>query len=272
MMNQLNLALLALLEGVKSFFEMRLWGPLVLLVAAQLVLVLALVSWHQPGLVTVMAPLIRAMTGEVGLHYPQFYLALSSIFSLTSPVVNFFLGAYLWGVAVVLVANHFESTGQRPWGLARARYGHLLVAEVPAIVLLTVFYAASRSLLGMDLGGNKLRAVLYGLPMVFVFFQSAFLMAPMYVLFDRLDGARALGRSIAFWRRNIPALFIIMIVPQALHFPSQWVFRHNVSVVSRFSPETLGFVLAGDVVFYLFTYFLLVVAATVTYFARRRAV
>ena len=81
-----------------------------------------------------------------------------------------------------------------------------------------------------------------------------------------LDSIR---RGLEIWWHTMFTAIIISGVPAFLHFALNFVVRDRQALVTRFSPETVGTVLAVDLTLYLFTNFILVVAVTLTFLARR---
>jgi hypothetical protein len=265
-MKQLNLALVALLRGFALMRFPRLLLPVAVLTLAQLVVLFLLTNFYQRPFVSWMAPIIRATAGEGALHYPDFFIAFPSLFNLANLVLTAFLGAYIWGVALLAVVGHLEGGDRRPWGDAAERFPALFLAQLPIILVAVALLFGPRLILGdAPIGGTRLRLMLYGLPLVFMLFQAMFLFAPMRVLVEHIGPLPAIRDSVSMWRTAFLATFIVVLLPSLLHAPLQWMLRHRDSIATRFSHETIALVMATDVVLFLVTNFVLVTAATVTY-------
>src|SRR5690606_5589225 len=166
MLSQLNLAFWAWLECFRDFRRARVWAPFLLLGAIQLVVVLVFTQFHRPLLAPLLAPLIQALVGTPGLHYPQFYIALPSIFGRINPILDWLVGSFIIGAAVLVLWHSAPGMRDRPtWGVAARRYLSLLAVRLPLLLLLLAIAWVIPMMLLPDDGeirGNTLRMLRYG--------------------------------------------------------------------------------------------------------------
>jgi hypothetical protein len=89
----------------------------------------------------VFGPLVKAFLGERFLHYPDNFLVLSNIHSISRFVLVIFAGSVLSGMAVAMVHNIDGNHGAKlldAWRSARKRYFRLFMAVAACLVS---FYA-----------------------------------------------------------------------------------------------------------------------------------
>ena len=98
-MRQLSLLLWSWIETSRNLGRARLWGPFLAFAMVQWLAVLLLTQFHRPILAGILIPLIRLLGGGSVLHYPAFYMALPTLFSRASLVLDLFFGAWLFGAA-----------------------------------------------------------------------------------------------------------------------------------------------------------------------------
>lgn len=263
-MRQLNLAVAAIAHGVSMLARPLPIVPLAVYMLIQSLVLFLVVNFHLPGLVDVLAPAIRGLFGEAALHYPALFVVLPDLLGVSNIVVGALIGVYLWGVAVRLAARALApDAAQDAWGASRRRYGQLFLAQLPVVAIALLLYFLPQAVFGgTELRGNALRAVRYGILGSGVAVEAVFLMAPMAVVLEGRNARRAIGRSFAFFRSNPVAALLVVGVPTLLHFPWMYVYRRSHSIVERFAPETVAIVVWTEILFYMVTNFILVVAAT----------
>jgi len=269
-MNQLNIALASLLRAISYLRHPKLVFPLFVLAAGQFFLLGLLTNFHRSGLVQWMAPLMRAVAGDGAVHYPQFFLALPVLFNVGNLVLTAVLGAYVWGAALVATAAKLEGRERSGWREAWARFPALFLSQLPIILIAVILLFGPQLVFGgSHLGGNRLRLLIYGVPVAFLLFQAMFLFAPMRVLLDASGPFAAIRDSVTMWRQGLLLTLLLVILPTLLHLPAQWVLRKRTELADRFSFETIVLVIAADILLFLLTNFVLVSAATVAYQTRK---
>ncbi len=271
MMGQLNLALWSLMRALRALRRPALVLPLFVYAVAQAALLLLLTNFHQPPWVAALAPVIQTLYGEGALHYPVLFIVLPNLFNFMNTFLAGILGAYLWGVGILYVVRHLGDQALGGWGDAGGRYGHLFLSQLPVILFALLVFFAPREFLpfAQELSGNALRAYRYGLLALGILVESLFLFAPVAVLIEGRSAFPAIARGFELWRRNFLAALLIVGLPTLLHVPLSYTYRHASSVVSDFSPETVGFLVVVDIALFLFTNFLVLFAGTTVFIQKR---
>ncbi len=254
-MQQISLLLWSWIETTRTVARGRLWGPFLVFALVQGGAIVLLTQFHKPVLAPVLIPLLRLVGGEAVLHYPVFYIALPSIFSMLVIILDLFVGAWLLGAGFLLFwqADHPAEPAQGAFGRARKAYGKLVLARVPLVLLVIVLlFLLPRALLGPSgtVSGFTLRAVRYGSVLVGSILEAFFLYAALAILVE--------GRSVgAAWKRSfslaaeMPAATIgAVLVPNLIQIPVSSILRRSESIVRSLSPEVVAWVLFLAVLLY----------------------
>jgi hypothetical protein len=266
MLQQINLALLTMWDGLKSLARLALVTPIACYALAQALYLVVIVNFHLPLWSGAMAPLVRVLGGGAAVHYPQLFVALPNIFNMGNLALGATVGAYLWGVAVFAIANHVRGHRGSPWRVAAERFPQLFLAQLPVVAAaLAVFFLPGLLIGDADVGGMAKRLLLYGPIPLGILIESLFLFAPMAVVIENRNPLSAIGRSLEIWKSYPLAALLVVGVPTVLHAPVSWVLTRTGTIVTRFSPETVLIVLGGDVVLGLVTNLVLVVAGTLVF-------
>lgn len=262
MLSQLNLALWAWLESFRDFRRARVWVPFLILGAVQLFVVLLLTQFHRPLLAPLLAPLIQTMVGAPALHYPQFYIALPSVFGRINPFLDWLVGSFILGAAVLVLWHSALGMGNREsWRLAARRYLSLLAVRLPLLVLLLgLAWVLPMTLIpeGGELRGNTLRLFRYGTFVVGVVLEMMFVYAPVVLLLESTPVLPALGRGLRVLTRAPLATALVVGVPNLLQLPISWALRRADTVVQSLNPELVLVMVAGAILVYVgINYFIL---------------
>jgi len=270
----LNLALWTLWSSLKALRRPVLVLPLFIYAVIQALILLALVNFHLPPWVGVLAPLVKGLYGDGATHYPVLFIVLPNLFNFVNMFLAAIVGVYLWGVGILVVARYIANAHFGGWQVAWKRYGHLFLAQLPVVLFAILMFVMPREIFpgAQDLSGNALRAFRYGMLGLGILVESLFLFAPLAVLVERRAALPAIARSIGIWRSNLLAALLVVGIPTIIHLPMSYIYRHAPSVVARFSPETVAFIMGVDIALFLLTNFLVLFAGTTIFLERREDV
>src|SRR4030065_2466129 len=95
----------------KAMLKIKIWLPLFILFLLQVVVLYILVRFYLPPYSAVLIPLVKLITGDKALHYPQFYLALPFIYNLFNLVLIGFFSIFSNALAIWLLSSHFWGKG-----------------------------------------------------------------------------------------------------------------------------------------------------------------
>ena len=215
-----------------------MWFPFFILALFQVIALYGLVKFYLPGWFNIIYPILSSFLPQEVLHYPQYYLALPSIFS---GVDNFIIGPTIWVVlsaVAVYKLGGYHAGGSLPFGegfkSAFRAYLPLLIfwAVETAVVLIAILVP---SLLMADLvrGSPRRKIALDFSLQVAGFGISAFL---IYTIPGIMVGGKRLGSAISeslrLCRKNFFLTFFIIFIPA---FPKAILDI----ILSEFSPRII---------------------------------
>lgn len=272
MLTQLNLVLWAWLESLKDLGRFRIWQPFLLLAVVQTGVVIGLTQFYRPGLSTLLAPLVERLSGPGGVHYPQFYLALPTLFSQVNFIIDLLVGSFCIGVAMLVVWLRVSGAqGGDPWGLGRRRILALILVRFPLLVLLYLVAWQLPTVLftdGVEVTGTQVRLLRYSTFLVGALLETFFAYAPLFLLLERRGVVRAWKEGIGFLGRVPLATLLVVAVPSLLQIPTSYVLRRAGLVVETLSPELVTVLVVGGILVFAFINFLIVGAVVRLYGAR----
>jgi hypothetical protein len=254
-MHQISLLLWSWIETIRNFGRWRLWGPFLVFWAVQACSILLLTQFYQPILATVLVPLLRLLGGDAILHYPVFYLALPSVFTVVALLLDLLIGSWTLAAAFLLFwqADRPAEPFQGAFGRAGRAYGRLILARLPLVLLLVLLlFGLPRMLLGgsTELPGSTLRTIRYGSVLIGSILEGLFLYAPLAILVEGRRVGDALRRSFALAARIPLATLGAVLVPNLIQIPVSAIFRRSDVIVRNLTPEVIVWVLLGTAVLY----------------------
>lgn len=254
-MHQISLLLWSWIETIRNFGRWRLWGPFLVFWAVQAASILLLTQFYQPLLAPVLVPLLRLLGGDAILHYPVFYLALPSVFTVVALFLDLLIGSWTLAAAFLLFwqADRPAEPFQGAFSRAGRAYLRLVLARLPLVVLLVVLlFGLPRLLLAgsADVPGSTLRTIRYGSVLIGSLLEGLFLYAPLAILVEGRGVGSALRRSFGLAGRIPLATLGAVLVPNLIQIPVSAVFRRSDVIVRNLAPEVIVWVLLGTAVLY----------------------
>lgn len=195
-----------------------MWFPFFILALFQLIALYGLVKFYLPGWYNIIFPILSSFLPQEVWHYPQYYLALPSIFS---GVDNFIIGPTVWvvlsAVAVYKLAGYYADSNFRLGNgfksAFRAYLPLLIFWAIETTLVLIVILLPSLLMADIVKGSpNRKIALDFGLHLM-GFGVSAFL---IYTIPGIMLGGNGLGSAISkslriCWRNFFLSFFIIFI-------------------------------------------------------------
>lgn len=271
MLSQLNLTVWAWIESFRDLRRVRVLYPFLVLAVVQILLLIVLTQFYRPGIAELLRPWLERMQDGGATHYPQFYVFLPGIFSQANLVVEWLLGSLVFGVAFLVIwYAAFGRDAEGPWKLAGRRYVGLLFCRLPLILLLIAIALLLPDLLAREgeLAGNRLRAVRYGGFMLRILIEMLFVFAPLVLLAESRSVGGALRSGMALALRVPVATALIVLVPNLVQIPTEWVLRRSHLIVRSLSPELVAILIVGTILAYVLVNYFIVAGAVRIYAAR----
>lgn len=205
---------LALRETGRLFSsQWRLWIPFLVTAIAEIVLLLLIWLAPQPPFSRLLAPPIRYVFGERVLHYPAHLWFLFQVMRHTHLVATTLLGAFMTGVACVMVAqtHHGVPLSLREALVSRqVRYGRVLV-------LWLITWGVAKGLMAAlaSAAPQSTRTVWVALAAA-VFIQTVFVYAIPAAVYEGSAWWKAVGQGLRETARYPVSTLIAVAVPSAL--------------------------------------------------------
>lgn len=271
MISQLNLTLWAWIESVRGLRRAGAWIPFLLMIGLQTLGLFAITEFHRPILAWLVAPLLVAATSPPVLHYPQFFLALPTLFSRVNMALDLVAGSLIFGAAAwILWDLALGGNGRGAWSKARRRWGALLLLRLPIAVLPFLFYYLVPRFYGssgLDTP-TAIRTVRYGGFLIGVVLESLFVYGPLAILVQGRSATQAIGETVRFAIRVPLATFLIVLVPNLVHLPLAAALRRAESMILKLTPETVGWMVFVSILVYVAAAYLSLASAVRVFGAR----
>ncbi len=259
-MQQISLLLWSWIETTRNFGRWRLWAPFFVFWVVQAGAILLLTQFYQPPFALFLVPLLRLLGGDAILHYPIFYLALPSVFTVVALFLDLLVGAWTLATAFLLFwqADRPAEPSRGAFRMAGKAYGRLVLARLPLVVLLVVLlFGLPRLLLGgsSDIPGSTLRTIRYGSVLIGSILEGLFLYAPLAILVEGRSVGGALRRSFSLAARVPFATLGAVLIPNLIQIPVSAVFRRTDTIVRNLAPEVVIWILLAAAVLYAMSAF-----------------
>ncbi len=266
---QIAVAWQSLIRVFAAMRRGRLWAPFALLAASEALVVLALVWFAHPLLSWFMVPLLRQVSGETTLRYPNLFRVLPGLYAQADVFIGAVVGAIVVGAATVMFADFFHGTkpsASAGFGEAWRRSLALILANLPFNLLVFGLGHWSQDFLTSRSSGQLVQGIVYFLILgISVVLQSLFFYVSALVVLERRSVLSALAGLPETWARGFwAATFIggLLITPL---LPIHYISDRAGVIVDRGVPELTGWVVAVQGLIGLALWFLLTGSATLVY-------
>lgn len=257
-----------------AFGRGRIWLPFLLVAAVQVGVLMLLVHFHQPQILPLGEPLVRLLGGEYALHYPGFYFALPGMFFRANLVISALIASLASGVATMLFAHAF--------GLDRGESAlRCALRRAPSLILITlilgaiIFGIAGLASLVPSQASLSSPVVRWGtrgaMMLLFILVQSLFAYTTAWIMLMRHRFWPALRDSFRVTRATLLPTFTVVAIPTILLFPFSYAAGRVDYIANHLRPETVGGLVALQVVGQILLTFLLVGAITRLFLWRMEA-
>jgi hypothetical protein len=229
-----------------GIFRFSWWSPFFLYALFQMIGFLALLWYYAPGLSAIVYPLLSSLLPPGVFHYPQYYLALPSIFASYQ---DYLLGITVWIVLTAAAVYRLGGiyAGKRLTlkdGIVRALRSYLPLFAIwllETVLVIAILYVPNLLLKNRMAGSPKFSAVIN------VFFELIGLVATSMLIYsvpgiilDRKGLARAVGDSISLFFDNMIFTYSIVAIPGFLHIILNLLLSNFApTIISRFNPELI---------------------------------
>jgi len=245
----------------KSMRNVKTFIPFLIYAFLQVILLHSLINFSQSPFSGLLVPMIQNLFGESALHYPHFYLILSSLYSQMNLVISGLFGIILIGMATYLFALNFKkhkSSLGEAFKTTMTKYVVLFIIWILVSALILIM------IIGVPFILNKFLQPQYIVSRIFDFVgllmgmivASIFAYTTVLVVVDRQKLFQAISNTFSIFIKNAGTSFILIAVPTAFYFPINYLSRRIDLLFSNYSPETIVTVLGiGILITFFSSYF-----------------
>jgi len=271
LVTRINTLLWTWIQSLRSVKRISLFFPFLLFAVIQIGLLLLLIFFYLPPISSLMIPLVRFLSQEQALHFPQFYFFLPGLFSqINGWLLNPLIGWLFVGAATLMFAGWYRG---RPQGAGQA-LAQALRHTIPLFVVglaewlvvrvvMLLFRQMSTSVWDWATQSPRL-FMLLGF-FVGIIFITPFAYTAAEVVLGGRGIAGALRGSFALARRNYGLTYLIFAVPSLLTLAMNLVFQYAPVVVTRTSPSVMASLMFINVLVTVVVNFAIVGALTAFY-------
>ena len=245
----------------KSMRNVKTVTPFLIYAILQIVLLYSLSNFSQKPFSSLLVPIIQKTFGDPALHYPNFYVVLTSMFSQINIILSGSVGIIFVGMATHLFALNFKD---RKTNLGDAFKSTITNYLVLFLIWILVTALTFLMIMGLPIILKKFFQPEYFLGRIFdmvgllfgIIITSMFAYTTVLVILDRKKLAQALSNTFSIFFTNAGTSFFLIAVPTAFYFPISYLTRRIDLIFSKFSPETIVTILAlGIVITFITSYF-----------------
>jgi hypothetical protein len=267
-LERINLFLGLYFEVFKSLRKALLVLPFLIYALLQLILVLKLYFFNLPVFSWIFFPIFKFFWGDYLLHYPDYFVFFPKIFSRFNLIMSGVIGIVLNGAAIFLFASFFR--GEKAYlsaGIKKgiSKYGWLFLGWLlQTLVLFAVIYLPSRSLSFLVESRASEFLFDFSLLLLGVLFSCLFAYMQVGIILEHKTIFPAIFQSFSIFRKNFFTTFFLILLPNLLVLPFNFLNRRSDFLIIKFNPEFIVYLQVFSIIIALFTNFFLV--GTVTRF------
>jgi len=268
-LEQVVLAFHSLAYTLRQGFRPSLWVPWVPVLVIQLSVIAALWWFAHPSISWFAAPLIQAAAGENALRYPNVFRLMPELYGRADVVVTAIAGAFAVGASCALFAA--RATGRplragQSLRLGLGRLGPLILANLPALVLALAFaYGLDAWLAGRG-GLLIIKRIAPFLALgVAVLLQAFFLWVNPLLMLERRGLIASLATLPQAASAGLWAALTLTALAALPLIPIQLLTKNAETIVSRGTPEMLGWLVVIQALIVTATAFVLTGSSVIAY-------
>jgi hypothetical protein len=245
-LGKLNLFISAYGQLSLSIFKFSWWSPFFVYAIFQTLGFLALLWYYLPVLSSLVYPLVSLFLPANAFHYPQYYLALPSLFATYESLI---LGITVWVVLTAAAVYRLNGVyaGQIPKfgeGLRLALRSYvplMLVWLLEAVFVIIILYVPSLLLKEFTLGSpNRAAAVDVFFEMIGLVVTSMLIYSVPGIILDRKKVGPAIRDSIGLFMSNILLTYFIVFIPSIIRIALNMLLTNYApKIITLLNPDLI---------------------------------
>ena len=236
------------IQCAKSMRNITTFVPFLIYALFQIVLLYSLNNFSRSPFSNILVPIIRQFFGEAALHYPNYYMIVSPLYSQMNIFLSGFLGIVLVGMATQVFISNFRNDVSNlgdAFKTTMSKYLALFVTWVIVSALTLLMIIGVPHVLNNFLNPPYFLGRLFDLFGLFfgIVVASIFAYTTVLIVVERVKVLQAISKTLSIFIKNVGTSFFLIGVPTAFYFPISYISRRIDLVIAKYSPETILVVL-----------------------------
>ncbi len=255
-----------------GIFRFSWWSPFFLYAVFQMAGFMALLWYYAPGLSAIIYPILSAFMPSSVFHYPQYYLALPSLYATYE---SFLLGITVWIILTATAVHRLAGiyAGKLPdlkdgiTSALRSYFPLLGVWLLETVLVIAILYIPNLLLKDMMAGSPKFSAVInVFFEMIGLVVTSMLIYSVPGIIIDRKSLARAIGDSIGLFFKNMIFTYSIVFIPGLLRIIFDLLLTNFApTIISRLNPDLIPDIMSISIIVGIFINLFIYGAAVFAY-------
>lgn len=251
------------LATLGRLLRFRIWIPLAVYALLQIGIIVLAANYTNPALYNILKPLVALLgerNAEVMGHYPGIFLILPSVAAWGKYFLGVLFEGLILGMAALIFARAFsDSAPVVNFSMIFRKWPSLLIVWCFISALILAANQFLPDLFASYLAGSPRRVAVFGVAMklVTVFIYSLFIYAIPAMVVYGAGILKALKTSLSFFAAYPIFSFFLALVPYLLTVPFAYMFENTGTIVAKFTPELMLYLLVGGVIVDMIVNFLL---------------
>jgi hypothetical protein len=235
--------------------------PFLIYAILQIFLLYSLTHFSQSPFSSVLVPIVQKTFGEPALHYPNFYLVLTSMFSQINIILSGSIGIIFVGMATYIFALNFRNNE-----IHFSEAFKITITKYVVLFLIWVIVSALSFLMimGLPIILKKFFSQEYFLGRIFdlvglllgIVVTSMFSYTTVLVVLERKKILEVILNTFSIFFKNPGTSFFLIAIPTVFYFPISYLSRRIDLILTRLSPESIVTILAiGIFITFISSYF-----------------
>jgi len=252
------------LVPIRLFFRPIIWAPFAFYAALLLLILALLVSYTNPVIYPILSPLV-GLTGEHNAeyfgHYPGLYLLLPYIFQWFKLIASLLFECLAIGLTSILFIRAIKPTEKNDLKLSSgfARWPSMFVVwfVISGIIFLTNWFAPDLFRDFLIGSPRRITAFNIALKVANIIVYSIFIYAVPAIAVYGNNILQAFRTTISLFARYPIFTIILVSIPYLLTVPTSFLSEKVGTIVDRFSPGLVAYVLLAGIIVDMIVNFLL---------------
>ncbi|MFH2035887.1 MAG: hypothetical protein ABIJ45_05735 [Candidatus Zixiibacteriota bacterium] len=257
------------ISAAKTIWRISVWGPFFILFLMQLLLLACLNNYVNPHLYPLLYPLVSLLGDsrvDIMAHYPGLYLVLPSVFQYGKLALGILFEGLITGITVIAFLKIFAGSKYSGLNIKSAirQWHNLLLCWVVISAVLYALNSLIPPFFTEQMYGSPRRQMLFdlGMGLMTTIFYALFIYSLPIIIISGRNFIAAIIKSLSYFRKYPIFSFFIALIAYLITLPASFLSARSETIVDKFTPEMVFYVLAFGLVLDLLINILLTGALT----------